>query len=88
MPFCPTNRVHLKTYSFKTTAAEEKEIVKRAAENGGSMGGFCATAVRDVLSGVGPFKKLKKGWPLSWPSTLGSDLEITDGVSIGKGDSN
>ncbi len=49
----------VKSYTFKTTPEEDAQIIKRIEAKGGVMGGFCSTAVGEVLRGIGPFKNLE-----------------------------
>jgi RHS repeat-associated protein len=58
-------------YSFKTTPEEEKTIADRIEEKGGVSPLLCATAISDVLRGVGPFEKLKGS---IFPGRLGKGL--------------
>jgi RHS repeat-associated protein len=51
---------YVKTFEFDTTTQQEKQIAKNIEKEGGASGGFCALSVADVISGIGPFKNLKR----------------------------
>jgi RHS repeat-associated protein len=62
-------------YTFKTSPEEDKILKERIFKTPGGPG-FCASAMRKVLHGVGPFKDLQL--PGIFPSTprgLGEDLK-------------
>ncbi|MFY9260520.1 MAG: RHS repeat-associated core domain-containing protein [Gallionella sp.] len=62
-------------YTFPTSKEEDELIDYRIINSPTENGGFCATSLRDNLSGIGPFKNLpKSGYFPSTPSGLGSDL--------------
>jgi RHS repeat-associated protein len=73
-------------YSFATTPAEEAAIIKRAEQLGGGGIADCATNVRNALTGIGPFSKLRRGGLWNWPSTLAAELNSMPDVRVGKGD--
>jgi RHS repeat-associated protein len=62
---------NVEVFRFDTTKEEEAKIESQADETGGTMGGFCVSATRSALKGVGPFKKLGSGYT---PSGLAKDL--------------
>ena len=64
------------TYRFSTTSDQERQIANQIEERGGVSGCLCASAVSDVLRGVGPFK----GVGSFAPGTLGQQLENLPGV--------
>ena len=51
---------YVKTFVFDTTTEQESEIAKRIGRQGGTYGGHCAFSVADAISGIGPFKNLKR----------------------------
>jgi hypothetical protein len=50
----------VKTFEFDTTPEQEKQIAKNIEKQGGASGGHCALSVADAISGIGPFKDLKR----------------------------
>ncbi|QLI81201.1 hypothetical protein HZU75_06460 [Chitinibacter fontanus] len=65
----------VQTYTFPTSSEDEAKILERIDNSPTENGGFCATSVRDTLSGIGPFKNLpKSGYFPSTPRGLGKDL--------------
>ena len=50
----------VKTFEFDTTSEQEAQIAKNIERQGGAPGGHCALSVADAISGIGPFKNLKR----------------------------
>ncbi|MDR1064676.1 MAG: hypothetical protein LBL48_12245 [Azoarcus sp.] len=67
----------LRYYIFKITKDEEKAIRERILDPEGPSTCTleCATQVRRVLNGIGPFRNLKAGFLVDLPSTLAADVK-------------
>jgi len=57
---------------FATTPGQEKEIANRAEKQGGAAPCYCAKSTSSVISGVGPFDKIKSTF---LPGTLSDKLK-------------
>lgn len=62
----------IKMFQFDTTTEVEKQIANNIEEEGGVIGGLCASAASSVISGVGPFKNIK---PTLLPGSLADQLD-------------
>ena len=62
----------VRIFSFDTTRQQEAEMAKRIDDLGGRAPGFCTRGVSSVLSGIGPFKQLKRTF---LPGSLADQLE-------------
>lgn len=57
---------------FKTTTAQDQEIIERIQNLGGCSGGLCSKCSSNALDGVGPFKDLGSYW---FPANLNRKLK-------------